>query len=151
MRTLAARALVLPRLRALSPDRTADLLLLAALFQAIGFQTFIPILPIYFTGLGASPQVVGAIQGGGLLAYGLSQYPAGWIADRFEARAVALYSTLVYAGFFFQFAVKRPDCQPPRRPSSLSRNQSIIVILGFLRAILYAWVRYLACLLQLTP
>src|SRR5438067_7950550 len=98
MRRPAARALAWPRLGALSsglsPERTADWLLLAALLQAIGFQTFIPILPIYFRGLGASTALVGAIQGGGLLAYGLSQFPAGWIADRFQARAVALYSTL---------------------------------------------------------
>src|SRR5919202_6220822 len=113
MRSPADRALVLPRpLRALSsglsPDRSADLLLLAALFQAIGFQTFIPILPIYFRGLGASPQLIGAIQGAGLLAYGLSQYPAGWIADRFAARGVALYSTLAYASFFFVYLLQLP-------------------------------------------
>jgi DHA1 family quinolone resistance protein-like MFS transporter len=113
MRSPAERALVLSRpLRALSsglsPDRTADLLLLAALFQAIGFQTFIPILPIYFRGLGASPQLIGAIQGAGLLAYGLSQFPAGWIADRFEARGVALYSTLAYASFFFVYLLPLP-------------------------------------------
>jgi MFS family permease len=112
MRIAADRALLPLRLRALSsglsPDRTADLLLLAALLQAIGFQTFIPILPIYFTNLGASPQMIGAIQGGGLLAYGLSQYPAGWIADRFQARAVALHSTLAYASFFFVYLLPLP-------------------------------------------
>lgn len=113
MRLAADGALLLPKsLRALgsglSPDRTADFLLLANLCQAIGYQIFIPILPIYFRGLGASPQLVGAIQGAGLLAYGLSQFPAGWMADRFEARSVALYSTVAYASFFFVYLLPLP-------------------------------------------
>jgi MFS family permease len=112
MRTLADRLLVSPSLRAvssgLSSDRTADLLLLAALCQAVGFQTFIPILPIYFRGLGATPQLVAVIQGAGLLAYGLSQFPAGWMADRLQARGVALYSTLAYASFFFVYLLPLP-------------------------------------------
>ena len=41
-----------------------------------------------------------------------------------------------------------PDCQPPRFGSSLIRNQSIMSMRGFLRAIAKACFRYAACFAQ---
>src|SRR5207237_2107590 len=55
------------------------------------------------------------------------------------------------AGLCLPPTVVRPDCQPESLPSSRSRNQSIIVMRGFRRATAYAFVRYFACLAQLTP
>ena len=55
------------------------------------------------------------------------------------------------AGFFLPVAVSSPDCQPARVGSSLSRNQSIMSMRGFLRAIANACVRYAACFAYETP
>ena len=49
------------------------------------------------------------------------------------------------AGFLCPVRVSRPDCQPPRRGSSRSRNQSIMSMRGFLRAIVNASRMYAAC------
>ena len=47
--------------------------------------------------------------------------------------------------------VKNPDCHPAKRDSSLTKNQIIIWMRGFFRAIEYACARYLACVFQATP
>src|SRR5688572_2293733 len=50
----------------------------------------------------------------------------------------------VYDGFRVPDEVMKPDCHPAARGSSRRRNQSIMSILGCLRAIENACVRYLA-------
>ncbi len=54
---------------------------------------------------------------------------------------VARCSKAANDGFFTPLYVIRPDCQPERFGSSLSRNQSIMSIRGFFRAIPNACVR----------
>ena len=61
-------------------------------------------------------------------------------AQRAEV-AAAIRMNAAKAGFFLPDAVRRPDCQPARLGSSLSRNQSIMSTRGFLRAIANACVR----------
>ena len=52
-----------------------------------------------------------------------------------SASPVATLTKAFHAGFFLPDTVSRPDCQPPRVGSSRSRNQSIMSMRGFLRAI----------------
>ncbi len=76
------------------------LLLVAILVNVLGYFVFVPILPLYLRHLGASPQVIGLVTGIGLLSFGIGQYPAGWLADRFDRRLIAIAGTVAYGLFF---------------------------------------------------
>ena len=83
-------------------------LLAATLLYSLGYQAFIPIMPLYLKHVGASPSVVGATMGIALLSYGVAQYPAGWLADHFDRRRVVGLSTLGYSLPFFLYLVPLP-------------------------------------------
>jgi MFS family permease len=88
---------------ALGVDRSLGLLLVAILVNVLGYFVFVPILPLYLHQLGASPQVIGLVTGIGLLCFGLGQYPAGWLADRFDRRLIAILATVAYGVFFLVY------------------------------------------------
>jgi MFS family permease len=90
------------------PSRPVMLILVATLFNTIGYQVFIPIMPIFLTRRGASLFVVGFVSAVALLSYGLAQYPAGWLADRFDRRRVVGVATLAYASFFVVYLLPLP-------------------------------------------
>ena len=90
------------------PSRAVMLILVATLFNTIGYQVFIPIMPIFLTNKGASPFVVGFVSAGALLSYGLGQYPAGWLADRFDRRRVVAIATVAYASWFAVYLLPLP-------------------------------------------
>ena len=90
------------------PSRTVLLILVATLMNTIGYQVFIPIMPIFLTRKGASPFVVGFVAAAALLAYGLGQYPAGWLADRFDRRRVVAIATVAYASWFVVYLLPLP-------------------------------------------
>jgi MFS family permease len=81
-------------------DRSLGLLLIAILVNVLGYFVFVPILPLYLHQLGGSPQLIGVVTGIGLLCFGLGQYPAGWLADRFDRRLIAILGTVAYGIFF---------------------------------------------------
>lgn len=83
-------------------------MLTATLLYSLGYQAFIPIMPLYLKYVGGSPGVVGATMGIALLSYGVAQYPAGWLADRFDRRRVVGLSTLGYSLPFFLYLVPLP-------------------------------------------
>lgn len=95
-------------LRLLGIDRATGLLLVAALLNVMGYQVFVPILPLYLRQLGATSQFIGVVTGIGLLCYGVGQHPAGWLADRFDRRRVAIVATIAYAGFFLLYLLPMP-------------------------------------------
>lgn len=90
------------------PSRAVLLILVATLFNTIGYQVFIPIMPIFVTSQGASPFIVGFVSAGALLSYGLAQYPAGWLADRFDRRRVVALATVAYASWFVVYLLPLP-------------------------------------------
>jgi SAM-dependent methyltransferase len=58
----------------------------------------------------------------------------GGQARRYGTVAAAIFMKAANAGFFAPRAVIKPDCQPLRFGSSLSRNHSIMSMRGFFRA-----------------
>ncbi|HEY6875336.1 MAG TPA: MFS transporter [Candidatus Dormibacteraeota bacterium] len=90
------------------PSRPILLILIATLFNTIGYQVFIPIMPIFLTRHGASPFLVGFVSAGALLTYGLGNFPAGWLADRFDRRRVVALATLAYASWFVIYLLPLP-------------------------------------------
>src|SRR4029077_21099601 len=90
------------------PSRPVFLILVATLFNTVGYQVFIPIMPIFLTRKGASPFIVGFVSAAALLAYGLGQYPAGWLADRYDRRRIVALATLGYASFFVVYLLPLP-------------------------------------------
>jgi MFS family permease len=90
------------------PSRPVFLILVATLFNTVGYQVFIPIMPIFLTRKGATPFIVGFVSAVALLSYGLGQYPAGWLADRFDRRRVVALATLAYASFFGVYLLPLP-------------------------------------------
>ena len=90
------------------PSRPVMLILVATLFNTVGYQVFIPIMPIFLTRRGASPFLVGFVSAAALLAYGLGQYPAGWLADRYDRRRIVALATLGYASFFVVYLLPLP-------------------------------------------
>lgn len=84
-------------------DRNLRLLIVATVANVLGYQVFVPVLPLYLGKLGSAPDLIGLITGVGLLAYGLGQYPAGLLADRFDRRVVAAFSTVTYASLFLLY------------------------------------------------
>src|SRR5207249_11290776 len=89
-------------------SRPVLLILVATLFNTVGYQVFIPIMPIFLTRRGASPFIVGFDSAIALLSYGLGQYPAGWLADRFDRRRIVALATLAYASFFVVYLLPLP-------------------------------------------
>ncbi|MGH7777896.1 MAG: MFS transporter [Candidatus Dormibacterales bacterium] len=71
--------------------------------NTVGIGIFFPILPIYIGHRGASAALVGAVMTGGILGYGVAQYPAGWVADNLGRRRVMVLSRFVYAVFFLVY------------------------------------------------
>jgi len=90
------------------PSRPVFLILVATLFNTVGYQVFIPIMPIFLTRRGATPFIVGFVSAIALLSYGLGQYPAGWLADRFDRRRIVALATLAYASFFVVYLLPLP-------------------------------------------
>src|SRR2546430_837882 len=90
------------------PSRPVFLILVATLFNTVGYQVFIPIMPIFLTRRGATPFIVGFVSAIALLSYGLGQYPAGWLADRFDRRRIVALATLAAASFFVVYLLPLP-------------------------------------------
>ena len=65
-------------------------------------------MPIFLTRRGATPFIVGFVSAIALLSYGLGQYPAGWLADRFDRRRIVALATLAYASFFVVYLLPLP-------------------------------------------
>jgi MFS family permease len=86
-----------------SVDPGMRMLILATLLNTLGYQVFVPVLPLFFGKLGASPELIGLVAGIGLLCYGLGQYPSGLLADRFDRRAVAAFATIAYGSLFIAY------------------------------------------------
>ncbi len=65
-----------------------------------------PLMPMIKTGLNLSLTQVGYISSAFALTNGLSQLPAGWVADRFEPRLMVLLGVtgVAVAGFFIGFS-----------------------------------------------
>lgn len=84
-------------------DRNLRLLIVATVTNVLGYQVFVPVLPLYLGKLGSAPDLIGLITGIGLLAYGLGQYPAGLLADRFDRRVVAAFATIAYGAVFLLY------------------------------------------------
>jgi MFS transporter, DHA1 family, tetracycline resistance protein len=76
--------------------------------QALGIQLFIPILPIYLSHRGASTSLIGLVIAMGIAGYGLSQFPAGLVADRFDRKAVALVGLALYGALYLVYLLPIP-------------------------------------------
>ena len=84
----------------------------------------------------------GAEPTAGSSSHGASKSPSPRRSPGSSSQSLAaISSNAVNDGFFFPAAVIRPDCQPLRFVSSLSRNQSIMSTRGFARAIAKACFR----------
>jgi MFS family permease len=84
------------------------LILTATFLNTMGYQAFIPTFPLYLHFRGASVFVIGFVAAAALLCYGLAQYPAGWLADRFDRRRVVAVATSIYALFFIPYLFPLP-------------------------------------------
>ncbi|MGH7903651.1 MAG: MFS transporter [Candidatus Dormibacteraceae bacterium] len=88
--------------------RGAWILLGGNTLNTIGIGIFFPILPLYIGHRGASAALIGAVMTGGIVGYGVAQYPAGWIADNLGRRRVMLASRVLYALFFLAYLLPIP-------------------------------------------
>jgi MFS family permease len=81
------------------------LLLAGTFLNTLGYQIFVPLLPLYLASLGASPTLIGVIIGVGLLWFALGQYVAGVLADRIDRRVFAAAASTAYGLIFFAYLV----------------------------------------------
>lgn len=82
------------------PGRATWTLLAGNALQATGIGFFFPILPIYAQSRGASSLEIGAMLTAGVAGAALAQFPGGWLADRFDRRALVVGFQVIYALFF---------------------------------------------------
>jgi DHA1 family multidrug resistance protein-like MFS transporter len=85
------------------PDRLVRALALTTFLQWFGASAILPLLPVFVRQRGGSDAVVGAVMAAFYAAGVLSQYPAGWLADRIGRRPVLLVGLLIYAGASLAF------------------------------------------------
>src|ERR1700737_2931686 len=83
------------------PQATAVWTLLGAnAITSLGIGFFLPILPLFIAGRGATSLLVGLVFGAGIAGRALVQYPAGWLSDRVGRRPVLVLGLLAYALLF---------------------------------------------------
>lgn len=88
--------------------REAWILLSGNFLGNIGLGLFFPILPLFVTGRGGSPALVGIIGASALFGNVLAQTPGGWLADRYSRRLLVILSNLAYGLFFLVYLVPLP-------------------------------------------
>lgn len=81
-------------------DRTLWILLTGNALTNTGIGFFLPILPLYMSSRGGDSLLVGLVFSAGIVGQTLSQYPGGWLSDRFGHRPVIVGSSLAYAVVF---------------------------------------------------
>src|SRR3954453_44966 len=85
--------------------RIVQALVLAEFLQGLGASAVLPLLPLYLRDNGTSVGVVGAVMGSYFVAGVLTQYGAGYLADRTSHRIVILGGLTPYAGASLCFAL----------------------------------------------
>jgi len=85
--------------------RIVQALVLAEFLQGLGASAVLPLLPLYLRDNGTSVGVVGAVMGSYFVAGVLTQYGAGYLADRTSHRIVILGGLTTYAGASLCFAL----------------------------------------------
>lgn len=80
--------------------RTLWTLLAGNALTGIGIGFFLPILPLFIRSRGGGALLVGIVFAGGVVGRALSQYPAGWLADRLGRKPVIVGALFVYALLF---------------------------------------------------
>ena len=88
--------------------RTLWTLLAGNALTAVGIGFFFPMLPLFVTGRGGTPFLVGVVFAAGFIGRAAAQYPAGWLADRVGRRPLLLGSLLVYAMVFPLYVLPVP-------------------------------------------
>src|SRR3954465_11528943 len=89
----------------LTAVRIVQALVLAEFLQGLGASAVLPLLPLYLRQNGTSVGVVGAVMGSYFVAGVLTQYGAGYLADRTSHRGVILGGLATYAGASLCFAL----------------------------------------------
>src|SRR3954447_6742078 len=85
--------------------RIVQALVLAEFLQGLGASAVLPLLPLYLRDNGTSVGVVGAVMGSYFVAGVLTQYGAGYLADRTSHRIVILGGVAPSAGASLCFAL----------------------------------------------
>src|SRR3954451_19417858 len=85
--------------------RIVQALVLAEFLQGLGASAVLPLLPLYLRDNGTSVGVVGAVMGSYFVAGVLTQYGAGYLADRTSHRIVILGGLSTYASASLCFAL----------------------------------------------
>src|SRR3954452_220977 len=85
--------------------RIVQALVLAGVLQGLGPSAVLPLLPLYLRQNGTSVGLIGAVMGAYFVAGVLTQYGAGYLADRTSHRGVILGGLATYAGASLCFAL----------------------------------------------
>jgi MFS family permease len=88
--------------------RAAWVLLAGNILDNLGLGLFFPILPLFVERRGGGPVLVGVIGASALLGNLLVQFPGGWLADRYNRRAIVILSMVAYGLFFLVYLVPLP-------------------------------------------
>lgn len=86
-----------------SSDRLISVLSWVTFLGWMSAGAFLPMLPAYLKGQGASPAMIGVVMASFFVAGVVGQYPAGHLADRFGRRPVIVGGMLTYATSSFLF------------------------------------------------
>lgn len=86
-----------------SSDRLIWVLSWVTFLTWMAAGAFLPMLPAYLKGQGASPATIGVVMASFFVAGVVGQYPAGHLADRFGKRPVIVGGLLIYAVSSFLF------------------------------------------------
>src|SRR5436190_6947805 len=85
--------------------RIVQALVLAEFLQGLGASAVLPLLPLYLRDHGTSVALIGAVMGAYFVAGVLTQYGAGYAADRVGHRIVIVSGLATYAGASLLFAL----------------------------------------------
>ena len=86
-----------------SSDRLISVLSWVTFLGWMSAGAFLPMLPAYLKGQGASPATIGVVMASFFVAGVVGQYPAGWLADHLGRRPVVIGGMLTYATSTFLF------------------------------------------------
>lgn len=86
-----------------SSERLISVLSWVTFLSWMSAGAFLPMLPAYLKGQGASPAMIGVVMASFFVAGVVGQYPAGHLADRFGRRPVIVGGMLIYAASSFLF------------------------------------------------